>query len=227
MYLFVFLGCKVSPETYGLFTSWLAPLAMGRLILCLEGGYNLTSISYAMTICTKTLLGDPLPSINLTLPLKPQASTDLKTVLNVQGKYWSSLCFNKDLPKEDVLSKFTTNQKMVSSPITDELSSKMSNLVIQDDSINVKDNINSNVEQASSTYKNTINLTQVPSEWKQHLTQVPNRDHNNDSCKMPISDIEKPGPSEASVREVCNSMLLQVEAIRQVSLCICLVQFID
>ena len=76
---------------------------MGRVILCLEGGYNITSISYAMTLCTKTLLGDPVPSLEPNIPPRPAAVADLKTVLDVQSKYWSAICFNKDLPDADVL----------------------------------------------------------------------------------------------------------------------------
>lgn len=92
----------MAPEAYAHFTQWLSPLAMGRLILCLEGGYNLTSTSYAMTLCTKTLLGDPVPNLEMNT-VRPGAVNDIKTVLEIQSKYWSSLCFNKDLPDRDVL----------------------------------------------------------------------------------------------------------------------------
>ncbi|XP_050705883.1 histone deacetylase 6-like [Eriocheir sinensis] len=37
-----------------------------RIVLALEGGFNLTTISYCMTLCAKALLGDLLP------PLEPQ-----------------------------------------------------------------------------------------------------------------------------------------------------------
>lgn len=97
-------GCKVTPEAYAHLTQWLSPLAMGRVILCLEGGYNLTSISYAMTLCTKTLLGDPVPSLDPNMVPRPAAVADLKAVLEVQSKYWSAICFNKDLPDGDVLT---------------------------------------------------------------------------------------------------------------------------
>lgn len=43
-------GCKVTPEAYGVFTYWLSSLAAGRIILCLEGGYNVNSVAYAMTM---------------------------------------------------------------------------------------------------------------------------------------------------------------------------------
>lgn len=58
-----FTGCKVTPEMYGHMTHWLSSLANGRIVLSLEGGYNVNSISHAMTMCTKALLGDPLPAL--------------------------------------------------------------------------------------------------------------------------------------------------------------------
>lgn len=57
-------GCKVSPAGYGCMTSLLLGLARGKLVLALEGGYNLASISHSMEACTAALLGDP-PSVAL------------------------------------------------------------------------------------------------------------------------------------------------------------------
>lgn len=45
----------VTPEAYGYFTHWLSSLANGKIILYLEGGFNVNSISHAMTMCTKPL----------------------------------------------------------------------------------------------------------------------------------------------------------------------------
>ena len=52
-------GCEISPAGYGYMTSLLLGLARGKLVLALEGGYNLTSISHSMEACTAALLGDP------------------------------------------------------------------------------------------------------------------------------------------------------------------------
>jgi histone deacetylase 6 len=94
-------GCKVTPEAYGVFTHWLSALANGRVILCLEGGYNVNSIAYSMTMCSKALLGDPMPA----LQISPRTSTaqascweTLRNVIGVQKKYWKSLRFDKKLP---------------------------------------------------------------------------------------------------------------------------------
>ncbi|XP_037936783.1 histone deacetylase 6 isoform X2 [Teleopsis dalmanni] len=99
-------GCKVTPEAYGLFTHWLSALANGRLIICLEGGYNVNSISYAMTMCTKSLLGDPIPPVqfngNITRPPTVAYLNCVETLqncINVQKRYWKCLQFNKKLPQ--------------------------------------------------------------------------------------------------------------------------------
>lgn len=92
-------GCKVTPEAFGHFTSWLTSLAAGRVIVCLEGGYNVNSVAYAMTMCTKALLGDPMPALQ-THGKAPNASAleTIRNVLAVQQKYWKSLRFNWRLP---------------------------------------------------------------------------------------------------------------------------------
>lgn len=90
---------NVTPEAYGYFTHWLSSLANGKIILCLEGGYNVNSISHAMAMCTKALLGDPLPMLN-TAGKMPTASClqTIDNVCSVHAKYWKSLKFNKKLP---------------------------------------------------------------------------------------------------------------------------------
>ncbi|XP_058974555.1 histone deacetylase 6-like isoform X2 [Musca domestica] len=116
-------GCKVTPEAYGLFTHWLSALANGRIIVCLEGGYNVNSISYAMTMCTKSLLGDPIPPVQLNGSyIRPPTAAYLSCIetlqncISVQERYWKSLAFGKRLPQvsgennnEDFLSATLQN----------------------------------------------------------------------------------------------------------------------
>lgn len=98
-------GCKVTPEAYGLFSHWLSSLANGRVILCLEGGYNIHSIAYAMTLCTKSLLGDPLPTLQMPVSYTRLTAVTyqscIKTLRNCVGAlqpYWKCLTFGKRLP---------------------------------------------------------------------------------------------------------------------------------
>lgn len=98
------LECNVSPELYGHLTHWLSALANGQIILILEGGYNINSNSYAMTVCSKALLGDPLIDLQPQKPLYTSAVTSINNVLTIQKKYWPNLKYKVSLPQENVLS---------------------------------------------------------------------------------------------------------------------------
>ncbi|XP_063863444.1 histone deacetylase 6-like isoform X3 [Scylla paramamosain] len=98
-------GCRTSPECYGHMTSLLSGLAEGRAVLALEGGYNLTTISYCMTLCAKALLGDPMPPLEAQLVPNKSAVQTINDVINTHSKYWSALCFQVDLPLQDVLQQ--------------------------------------------------------------------------------------------------------------------------
>lgn len=85
-------------------TNLLKGLAGGRIILCLEGGYNTRSISYAMTMCTKALLGDPIHRYYDPKPTcRPSAVETINNVIKTHKKYWKSLKFQIALPVENVL----------------------------------------------------------------------------------------------------------------------------
>ncbi|CAG8450296.1 7362_t:CDS:10 [Ambispora leptoticha] len=80
----------VSPIAFGHMTHRLKSIANGRLVLALEGGYNIDSISRSALACVKVLLGeapDRLP------PIKPSKDCmeTVHNVLRVQSRYWKSL----------------------------------------------------------------------------------------------------------------------------------------
>ncbi|XP_061644669.1 histone deacetylase 6 [Phyllopteryx taeniolatus] len=85
-------GYRVTPEGYAHLTHMLMSLACGRVLLVLEGGYNLTSISDSMAMCTSVLLGDPPPF--LAMPLLPPhhaAVAAINEVIRYHAPYWKSL----------------------------------------------------------------------------------------------------------------------------------------
>lgn len=97
--------CHLTPEAYGYFTHWLAPLANGKIILCFEGGYNVNSIAHAMTMCTKALLGDALPMLSTTeKELSASGVETIQHVWSVHQKHWKSLKFNKKLPAFNIFA---------------------------------------------------------------------------------------------------------------------------
>lgn len=90
---------KVTPAAFGHFIHHLLPLASGRLIACLEGGYNLESISEGAAHVVSVLLGDPPQA----LTLKPPSQSAIITVKNVISYHKSNynlLCLDYDLPSD-------------------------------------------------------------------------------------------------------------------------------
>ncbi|XP_052061653.1 histone deacetylase 6-like isoform X3 [Mytilus californianus] len=90
-------GYMLSPSGYAHMTHMLSSLANGRVILSLEGGYNLTSISHSMCMCTSVLLGDSCPSLQITKPMDSAIKT-IKNVCDVHKNYWKGLKFRVKIP---------------------------------------------------------------------------------------------------------------------------------
>ncbi|XP_078680194.1 protein deacetylase HDAC6-like isoform X1 [Branchiostoma floridae x Branchiostoma belcheri] len=88
--------CDVTPSGYAHMTHMLSSLAGGRVVLLLEGGYNLSSISESMSECTKILLGDPCPPFEYSPP-REEAVESILSTLHVHQKYWRSLAFQVDV----------------------------------------------------------------------------------------------------------------------------------
>ncbi|CAK9237182.1 unnamed protein product [Sphagnum troendelagicum] len=85
-------GCRVTPSAYYKMTKQLMEVAEGRVVIALEGGYNLTSTSNSYLACMHALLGDVFPEkpthlSNLLAPTLPL----IDRVRNELQQYWSVL----------------------------------------------------------------------------------------------------------------------------------------
>ncbi|KAF8927639.1 Histone deacetylase hda1 [Dissophora ornata] len=80
----------VTPVAYGHMTHMLKSLAGGKIILALEGGYNLDSIAVSGLACTKALLSDPIDALEPIVPNDVCVQT-VHEVLEVQSRHWKSL----------------------------------------------------------------------------------------------------------------------------------------
>ncbi|TPX57365.1 hypothetical protein SpCBS45565_g08219 [Spizellomyces sp. 'palustris'] len=83
--------CRVSPAGYSHMTHLLKGLAGGKLVVCLEGGYNLNAVSSSVAAVTSVLLGDPPPPIDMTLGPSPACIETVQTVIECQSPYWNCL----------------------------------------------------------------------------------------------------------------------------------------
>uniref|UniRef100_A0A8D3E947 Histone deacetylase domain-containing protein n=1 Tax=Scophthalmus maximus TaxID=52904 RepID=A0A8D3E947_SCOMX len=110
-------GYNVTPEGYAHLTHQLMSLAGGRVLLILEGGYNLSSISESMAMCTSVLLGDPPPS--LVIPLPPphhSAVAAINEVIQHHAPYWRSLRIHSQYRKCRKSERSSTGKPPLPSP---------------------------------------------------------------------------------------------------------------
>ncbi|XP_050707216.1 protocadherin-1-like [Eriocheir sinensis] len=83
----------LTPQTQQLRERIGEKLLQGRIVLALEGGFNLTTISYCMTLCAKALLGDLLPPLEPQLVPNKSAVQTTNGVIRTHSRYWLALCF--------------------------------------------------------------------------------------------------------------------------------------
>jgi histone deacetylase 6 len=83
---------RVSPAGYAAMTARLREIAGGRLVLALEGGYDLEAISASAAASLRVLLGEgpPLPAA---APLHPSAARILDAAARVQAPFWPGAGF--------------------------------------------------------------------------------------------------------------------------------------
>ncbi|XP_018566749.1 histone deacetylase 6 isoform X1 [Anoplophora glabripennis] len=88
-------GYQVTPEMYGQLVQTLKPLASGRVLLALEGGYHLETTALSMVACVKALLGDPLPVPTFSEEVSEDTLETVRNVVRQQRSKWPLLEVNK------------------------------------------------------------------------------------------------------------------------------------
>ncbi|XP_069965706.1 histone deacetylase 4 isoform X7 [Bactrocera oleae] len=84
-------GYLVSPACFGFMTRELMQLADGKVVLALEGGYDLPAICDSAQECVRALLGDPLSAIaesELNRPPCQNAIDTLQKTIAIQSQHW-------------------------------------------------------------------------------------------------------------------------------------------
>lgn len=95
---------KITPAGFAHMLKMLCGLANGNVILALEGGYNLTSISDCMNACVSVLLGDSVPDMPPVVP-KEEATVSIRNVVSALKPYWNCFQFDEKLPKSECIKK--------------------------------------------------------------------------------------------------------------------------
>lgn len=90
---------KVTPPAFGHLIHHLQTLASGKLIACLEGGYNLESIAESAAHVVSVLLGDPPQSLKLRAPSEA-AIISIKNVISYHKSNYKLLSLDCDIPSD-------------------------------------------------------------------------------------------------------------------------------
>lgn len=84
-------GCLVTPIGYAQMTYMLMGLADGKLIVALEGGYNVDALANSALAVTRTILGDPVPSHESLPSASAVAVNTMRLVKRDVSDYWKCI----------------------------------------------------------------------------------------------------------------------------------------
>jgi histone deacetylase 6 len=84
-------GCHVSPAGYSHMTHMLMSLANGKVVACLEGGYNLRAMARSALAVTKTLMGEPPDRLSEEVVASEAAVDVCNLVIRTHSAYWKCL----------------------------------------------------------------------------------------------------------------------------------------
>ncbi|KAF8468338.1 hypothetical protein BDZ91DRAFT_722459 [Kalaharituber pfeilii] len=90
-------GCVVTPSGFAHMTAMLKTLANGKIVVCLEGGYNLLAIASSALAVTKVLIGEPPGALKTTSPSNSAIET-VQQVIIQQSRYWDCMSIKSVLP---------------------------------------------------------------------------------------------------------------------------------
>lgn len=109
-------GCHVTPAGYAHMTHMLMRIAEGKMVVCLEGGYNLRSIARSALAVTRTLMLQPPDRLEEDLSPKESAVRTVEQVKRQQSKFWKNIhpkhiapttpSFQSTMRLHEVLRKF-------------------------------------------------------------------------------------------------------------------------
>ncbi|KPV74546.1 uncharacterized protein RHOBADRAFT_54352 [Rhodotorula graminis WP1] len=93
----------VSPDGYAHMTHMLSSLAGGKVLVALEGGYNVNAIAESAHACVQTLVGDELPVMPSLGSASLAATNTVYEVQRMQANHWR--CMGEAVEGQDELTK--------------------------------------------------------------------------------------------------------------------------
>lgn len=93
-------GCFVTPAGFAHMTHMLMCLADGKVAVCLEGGYNLQSISKSALAVTRVLMGEPPGKLHEGDVASRGAVETVTQCVIQQSRYWRSMKPREVMPQE-------------------------------------------------------------------------------------------------------------------------------
>ncbi|PIN00900.1 Histone deacetylase complex, catalytic component RPD3 [Handroanthus impetiginosus] len=159
-------GCRVSPYGYSIMLAKLMEFAGGKIVMALEGGYNLNSIAYSVQACVDVLLQEK-PVIG-SLEAYPFASTWLviEEVRQALSMYWPVL--SAKLP-ENVTGR--TSQIEISSLDSDSEHENLS-LPILEEVQNIEDVIQPFKNLKVNEDRQDQEATAASPSWRSELSKI-------------------------------------------------------
>jgi len=110
---------KVSPSGYAHMLGMLSQLAEGKIVVALEGGYNVAAISRSFEACVRVLLSEPLPRLKGSHVPSRDAVHTVNHVVKIQSMYWKTLAeVSTTLDSDDELGKAFSGMNMSSQSST-------------------------------------------------------------------------------------------------------------
>lgn len=154
-------GCRVTPNGYAVMLKQLMEFANGKIVMALEGGYNLDSLANSVLSCVQVLLNEgPVTTCSEAYPFESTWRV-IQMVREKLSAFWPSL--SEKLP-ENLTSRKTPQVQVLSSDSEDEYESGLHSVL---------EDVEEILQPLSSlTVKDDVQRTIASPSWRDELSKI-------------------------------------------------------
>ncbi|XP_031092579.1 histone deacetylase 5 [Ipomoea triloba] len=156
-------GCRVSPYGYSVMLSKLMEFAGGKIVLALEGGYNLDSIAKSAQACVEVLLQQkPIPGSSEAYPFE----STWKVIQNVREElsaFWPTLSekladkvTSERAPYVHIISSDSEDEDSGTHTVAEDLDKVIDNVIVPLSSLKVNEDAADQAIAVSSTWRSEL-----------------------------------------------------------------------